>query len=136
MKIIKLRFKAFGPFLKEQCIDFTELNAKGIFLINGPTGTGKTTIFDAVVFALYGKGSGKDRDDGKSLRSDFAKDDDITYTPCDLVTAPSFLRMAERPGAKGGTVFYYHLRKQHKWELSLSPAGMSASERRFKEQTP
>lgn len=64
------------------------------------------------------------------------KDDDITYTPCDLVTAPSFLRMAERPGAKGGTVFYYHLRKQHKWELSLSPAGMSASERRFKEQTP
>lgn len=79
MKIINLKFKAFGPFLKEQCIDFSGLNAKGLFLINGPTGTGKTTIFDAVVFALYGKGSGKDRDDGKSLRSDFAKDDEITY---------------------------------------------------------
>ena len=43
------------------------------------------------------------------------KDDDITYIPHDLLTAPSFLRMAKRLGAKGGMVFYYHLRKQYKW---------------------
>lgn len=79
MKILELKLKAFGPFLKEQYINFSELNNKGMFLINGPTGTGKTSLFDAIVFALYGKGSGKDRDDGKSLRSDFAKDEDITY---------------------------------------------------------
>lgn len=42
-------------------------------------------------------------------------DDDVTYIPCDFLTAPSFLRMAERLGAKGGMVFYYHLRKQYKW---------------------
>lgn len=79
MKILDLKLKAFGPFLSEQHINFTKLNDKGMFLINGPTGTGKTSLFDAIVFALYGKGSGKDRDDGKSLRSDFAKDDESTF---------------------------------------------------------
>ena len=79
MKLLQLVFQAFGPFVKKQTIDFTILNDKGMFLINGPTGTGKTTIFDAVTYALFGKGSGKDRDDGKSLRSDFANDDEITY---------------------------------------------------------
>ena len=79
MKILDLKLQAFGPFVKEQHIPFSSLNDKGIFLINGPTGTGKTSIFDAIVFALYGKGSGKDRADGKSLRSDFAKDEEPTY---------------------------------------------------------
>ena len=79
MKVLDLKLQAFGPFLKEQHIDFTLLNDKGMFLINGPTGTGKTSLFDAIVFALYGKGSGSDREDSKSLRSDFAKDDTITY---------------------------------------------------------
>lgn len=79
MKILELTLQAFGPFFKRQYIDFQKLNDKGMFLINGPTGSGKTSIFDAIVFALYGKGSGKDRDDGKSLRSDFAKDDQITF---------------------------------------------------------
>lgn len=79
MKLLALEFQAFGPFVEKQKIDFTILNDKGMFLINGPTGTGKTTIFDAVTFALYGKGSGKDRDDGKSLRSDYANEEDITY---------------------------------------------------------
>ena len=79
MKILDLRLQAFGPFLKEQHIDFESLNDKGMFLINGPTGTGKTSIFDGIVYALYGQGSGSDRDNGKSLRSDFAKDEDITF---------------------------------------------------------
>lgn len=79
MKILDLRLQAFGPFLKEQHISFENLNDKGMFLINGPTGTGKTSIFDAIVYALYGQGSGNDRDNGKSLRSDFAKDEDITF---------------------------------------------------------
>lgn len=79
MKILDLKLQAFGPFLAPVHIDFTSLNDKGMFLINGPTGTGKTSLFDAIVFALYGKASGNDRDDAKSLRSDFAKDSDITY---------------------------------------------------------
>ena len=60
MKVLDLRLQAFGPFLKEQHINFDNLNDKGMFLINGPTGTGKTTIFDAIVYALYGQGSGSD----------------------------------------------------------------------------
>lgn len=79
MKILDLKLQAFGPFLNEQHISFENLNDKGMFLINGPTGTGKTSIFDAIVYALYGQGSGNDRDNGKSLRSDFAKDEDITF---------------------------------------------------------
>lgn len=79
MKILDLKLQAFGPFLKEQHISFENLNDKGMFLINGPTGTGKTSIFDAIVYALYGQGSGNDRDNGRSLRSDFAKDEDVTY---------------------------------------------------------
>ena len=68
MKVLDLKFQAFGPFLKEQHIDFTQLNEKGMFLIKGPTGTGKTTIFDAIVYALYGAGSSQDRKDGKNQR--------------------------------------------------------------------
>ena len=107
MKILDLKIKAFGPFLKEQHIDFTELNNKGMFLINGPTGTGKTSLFDAVVFALYGKGSGKDRDDGKSLRSDFAKDGDIPYVDLKfeangqiyrIYRQPAYMRKAKKGG--------------------------------------
>ena len=79
MKILDLKLQAFGPFLKEQHIPFTSLNDKGMFLINGLTGIGKTSIFDAIVYALYGKASGEDRKDEKSLRSDYAKDEDITY---------------------------------------------------------
>lgn len=75
MKILDLKLQAFGPFLKEQHIPFSTLNDKGMFLINGPTGVGKTSIFDAIVYALYGKGSGEDRNDAKSLRSDFASED-------------------------------------------------------------
>ena len=79
MKILDLKLQAFGPFVKEQHIPFSVLNDKGLFLINGPTGTGKTSIFDGIVYALFGKGSGKDRDDGKSMRSDYAKEDMETY---------------------------------------------------------
>ncbi len=97
MKILDLKLKAFGPFLKEQNIDFTELNDKGMFLINGPTGTGKTSLFDAIVFALYGKGSGKDRDDGKSLRSDFAKDEEITYVDLTFEANGQIYRIYRQP---------------------------------------
>jgi exonuclease SbcC len=72
MKPIYLKIKAFGPFLEEQYIDFDKvlLNDQ-LFLISGPTGAGKTTIFDAICYALYGTGSNKDRGT-LNTRSDFA----------------------------------------------------------------
>lgn len=71
MKPLKLTISAFGPYAGLQEIDFTILKDQ-IFLISGPTGSGKTTIFDAISFALFGEPSGSSRD-RDSLRSDFAE---------------------------------------------------------------
>ncbi len=77
MRPLKLTMKAFGPYAGEQIIDFTLLKGRNLFLITGPTGSGKTTIFDALCYALYGKASGRDRD-GESLRSHFASENLLT----------------------------------------------------------
>lgn len=61
MKIKSLELEAFGPYLERQYIDFTPLNEAELFLVTGDTGAGKTTIFDAICFALYGVASGDSR---------------------------------------------------------------------------
>lgn len=71
MKPLQLTMRAFGAYANEQTIDFTLLGDKNFFLIHGPTGSGKTTILDAISFALYGSASG-DLRESKSLRSDYA----------------------------------------------------------------
>ena len=53
MRLVKLELRAFGPFGGCHEIDFEALGEEGIFLITGPTGAGKTTLFDGVMFALY-----------------------------------------------------------------------------------
>lgn len=76
MKPLKLTMNNFGPY-QHQAIDFTRLEDASIFLISGPTGSGKTTLFDAMTFALYGESASDDRDPA-ALRSDFAEPDDPT----------------------------------------------------------
>lgn len=78
MKPIKLVMNAFGPYASKAEVDFEAFGDQGIFLITGDTGAGKTTIFDAITFALFHKTSGMDRD-VKSLRSDFAEKQEETY---------------------------------------------------------
>ncbi|MBQ8541354.1 MAG: SMC family ATPase [Clostridia bacterium] len=79
MKPLYLKMQAFGPYAKCTQIDFTRIK-EGVFLITGDTGAGKTTIFDAISFALFGTVSGgKERKSAKTLRSDFAKGEDKTF---------------------------------------------------------
>ncbi|SDL37810.1 exonuclease SbcC [Arthrobacter sp. ov407] len=72
MRIHRLEISAFGPFAGTERIDFDRLSAHGLFLLNGATGAGKTSVLDAVCFALYGSVPGA-RQDGKRLRSDHAE---------------------------------------------------------------
>ena len=82
MKPLMLTITAFGPYKNTEIIDFQQLGDHRLFAISGKTGAGKTTIFDAICYALYGSGSGEDRQDTAMLRSGFAEDD--VYTAVEL----------------------------------------------------
>ncbi|MBZ5738949.1 AAA family ATPase [Nocardioides mangrovi] len=71
MRLHRLRATAFGPFAGTIDVDFDQLSTAGLFLLSGPTGAGKTSVLDAVCFALYGDVPG-DRNAAKRLRSDLA----------------------------------------------------------------
>lgn len=83
MQPLRLTLNAFGPYKEKETIDFAELKGNTLFVISGKTGAGKTTLFDGIAFALYGKASGSDRDDQRMLRSDFADED--VHTSANLI---------------------------------------------------
>ena len=78
MRIISLTMNAFMTYKSQTTIDFEDMIENGLYLISGPTGAGKTTIFDAMTFALYGVASGSHRNQSY-FRSDFADAKDETY---------------------------------------------------------
>ena len=81
MRPLKLKISAFGPYAGENLFDFEKLGTGGIYLITGDTGAGKTTIFDAITYALYGSPSGSNRE-ASMLRSKYA--DEGTPTEVEL----------------------------------------------------
>lgn len=84
MKPLKLKMCAFGSYAREETLDFSELGANGLYLITGETGSGKTTIFDAISYALFGKASGNARSGYKMLRSDYAEGRIKTFVELDF----------------------------------------------------
>lgn len=95
MRPLKLTMRAFGPYAGETVIDFEKLDGRHLFLICGPTGAGKTTILDAMCYALYGKTSG-DRT-GSHMRSDYATSAQKTEVIFDFMIGGKTYRAIRSP---------------------------------------
>jgi exonuclease SbcC len=108
MKPLTLTLSAFGSYGSTQTVDFERVG-HGIFLITGDTGAGKTTIFDAVSFALFGETSGQKREPAM-MRSQYAPEDEETYVTLSFLEhgeiyeirrSPSYLRLSKRKNKSG-----------------------------------
>ncbi|MCS0635645.1 SMC family ATPase [Streptomyces sp. LP05-1] len=97
MRLHRLTVTAFGPFATAQHIDFDALGEAGLFLLHGPTGAGKTSVLDAVCFALYGAVPGARQSPGTTLRSDHAPAGTPTEVVLDLTVAGRRLEITRRP---------------------------------------
>lgn len=96
MRPQKLTISAFGPYAGKTEIDFSRLGDRGLFLITGDTGAGKTTIFDAIAFALYGEASGNVREAGM-FRSKYAGEEVPTFVELEFVYREKRYRIRRNP---------------------------------------
>lgn len=102
MRPLKLVMTAFGPYRERETIDFTELEDRRLFVISGNTGAGKTSIFDAVCFALYGSASGEDRFEARMLRSHFADEETHTSVEFEFAVGRRSFRVFRQLGHRKG----------------------------------
>ncbi len=96
MRLHRLQISAFGPFAGEQVVDFDELSSAGLFLLHGPTGSGKTSVLDAVCFALYGRVAGV-RAGTSRLRSDHADPTSAPRVVCEFSVSGRRFEVARSP---------------------------------------
>ena len=96
MKPINIIISAFGPYKDKVIIDFTKLGENGIFLITGDTGAGKTSIFDAISFAIFGEVSGSNRPI-QSIRSDFADPETETFVELEFLHKNKIYKILRNP---------------------------------------
>lgn len=106
MRPTKLTVSAFGPYADKITLDLDRLGEHGLYLITGTTGAGKTSIFDAITYALYDKPSGDNRDDSM-IRSKYAAPSTETYVELEFLYRNQLYRVRrnpeyERPKARGG----------------------------------
>lgn len=105
MKPLNLSLQAFGPFANRETVDFTRLGSNPLFLINGPTGAGKSSILDAICFALYGQTTGAEREPAQ-MRCDHADPNLLTEVILDFQLGETRYRVRriptqERPKSRG-----------------------------------
>ncbi len=96
MKPLRIEMHAFGPFAGEEIVDFRKLGDSNFFLIHGPTGSGKSSILDAMCFALYGETSGDERK-GQQMRSHHARTDCETRVVLDFAVGARTYRIERTP---------------------------------------
>lgn len=113
MRPLRLEVRAFGPFADSQSVDFTRLGESSLFLIHGATGAGKSSLLDAICFALYGESSGGERR-AADIRSQFARADVLTEVTLVFRRGDDLFRVRrvpeqERPKLRGeGTTTQHH----------------------------
>lgn len=105
MRPLKLTISAFGPYAQKAVLEMDKLGVRGLYLISGDTGAGKTTVFDAITFALYGEASGENRE-AAMFRSKYASPDTHTYVELLFEYAGKEYRVTrnpeyERPSKRG-----------------------------------
>jgi DNA repair protein SbcC/Rad50 len=96
LRPLRLVMEAFGAYAEPQVVDFRVLGERRLFLVHGPTGAGKTTILDAMCFALYGDATGPERD-GKGFRSDFVGAERSTSVSFDFSVGERVYRVTRQP---------------------------------------
>ncbi|MER7951816.1 SMC family ATPase [Streptomyces sp. NPDC096079] len=141
MRLHRLEITAFGPFGSTQKVDFDALSAAGLFLLHGPTGAGKTSVLDAVCFALYGSVPGVRQNPGTSLRSDHAPVGTYTEVLLELTVGDRRLEITRRPAQqrpkkRGGG---FTTEKAQTWLRQYDPAtgdwaGLSRSHQEIGEE--
>ncbi|MEU2235628.1 SMC family ATPase [Streptomyces vietnamensis] len=141
MRLHRLEITAFGPFGTTQKVDFDALSAAGLFLLHGPTGAGKTSVLDAVCFALYGSVPGERQTRGASLRSDHAPVGTYTEVLLELTVGDRRLEITRRPAQqrpkkRGGG---FTTEKAQTWLRQYDPAtgewaGLSRSHQEIGEE--
>ena len=98
MRPLKLTISAFGPYAGECFLDLESLGTGGLYLITGDTGAGKTTIFDAICYALYGRASGGARDNAELFRSKYAAAETPTFVELEFACRGQRYRVRRNPG--------------------------------------
>ena len=138
MRPVKLIMSAFGSYAGRTEIDFTEI-PNGLFLITGDTGAGKTTIFDAITYALYDRTSGGTRD-GNMMRSQYADEGTDTYVEYTFIYQkkqykilrnPEYMRLGKRKYADGSLRY---VKETPKVELTLPDGSVFKGKKRETDQ--
>jgi exonuclease SbcC len=136
MKPLSLTLQAFGPFAGTEIINFQALGENPLFLINGPTGAGKSSILDGICFALYGESTGKERE-AVNMRCDYAKPDLLTEIILDFRLGQKDYRIRrlptqEKPKNRGeGTTTQQS--EAYLWRLENSKEGELLAVKKVKE---